>query len=425
MQAAIHVDNAAALQAAVEAGHSSIYVTGVIDRLSSLRLKPGQVLHGEGERAELHFRPGQPGVMLSADNQVSGLRLRTDLPQVAVGLSDDQPDLGQIALSDIHCHGRVHLEAAQAKTGSLVLRNIHVANADARLAAHRPAGFGVEVLLGALSVYNSSKDPASVWQLSAYNLSAGSKAHPVRGSGVFVFGGDYIAPATDPATAPGPDTKGGQIRVEVLETGEVWSDGGIPAGVGNLITGGVFVGSGVVAEHVHSHGAVTTFGQNDMVLDNWGTIARWQAAAPLVSHGPSGIGVVNFGQIQALVVTAPITTHGLGARGFNLYDGSLGTGDFAAIATYGDGAIGIQLSKPFGRITVHGNVTTTGGSGDSLVRGKVVNLKAHALSLKDGAQGERLAIEGDARAEGDGINALDLDAGRAGIGAIVVAGNSV
>lgn len=175
----------------------------------------------------------------------------------------------------------------------------------------------------------------------------------------------------------------------LLTTGEIHSDGGIPKGIGNLITGGVFVGSGVHARNVVNEAPTTTYGPNDMVLDNWGKVDSWAAKAPVTSYGSSGIGYVNFGDIGALTIDAPIETHGLGARGFNLYDGSLKEAAFRDITTHGDGAIGVQLSKPFGTITIDGNIRTEGGAGDSLVRGKVVHLEAHGLSLKRGPKENR------------------------------------
>ena len=85
----------------------------------------------------------------------------------------------------------------------------------------------------------------------------------------------------------------------------------------------MFVISGAFVQNVTNKGAVTTRGQNDMVLDNWGDVQTWTALQPITSHGPSGIGLVNFSDIGTLTVNAPIRTYGKGARGFNLYDGSV------------------------------------------------------------------------------------------------------
>lgn len=140
---------------------------------------------------------------------------------------------------------------------------------------------------------------------------------------------------------PTSTAEGGTIELKLQTTGEIHSDGGIPKGVGNLITGGVFVGSGVHASRVVNEGATTTYGPNDMVLDNWGKVDSWVAKAPVTSHGGSGVGFVNFGDIDTLTIDASIETRGLGARGFNLYDGSLKEASFQDITTHGGRAIGV------------------------------------------------------------------------------------
>ncbi|OIS90801.1 hypothetical protein [Brucella cytisi] len=133
-------------------------------------------------------------------------------------------------------------------------------------------------------------------------MSGGSKDHPLRGSGVFIFGGWFIPIDADLARAPAPTQEGGSIELTLLTTGEVYADGGIPKGTSNLITGGVFVGSGVHAQSVVNAGSTTTYGPNDMVLDNWGRIDTWIARAAVTSHGSSGIGFVNFGDIDILKI---------------------------------------------------------------------------------------------------------------------------
>ena len=258
--------------------------------------------------------------------------------------------------------------------------------------------------------------------MQARNISGGSRAYPLRGSGVFIFGGWFIPVDADPSQAPAPTQEGATIKLTLLTTGEVHSDGGIPKGTANLITGGVFVGSGVHAESIVNEGAATTYGPNDMVLDNWGKVTAWLARAEVTSYGDSGIGFVNFGDIDSLKVQAQVETHGVGARAYNLYDGTLKVAEFAGIQTYGDGAIGVQLSKPFGTITVEQDIRTHGGQGDSLVRGKVVHLKAHALSLKPGAKGDELRVKGQAVAEDSAVPDYDFAASPTVIGRIEIHG---
>ena len=254
--------------------------------------------------------------------------------------------------------------------------------ADVRGRVERPSAFGVEALQGAFTLWNRQPDAAAVITADLRDIAAGSDDAPVRGSGVFV-GGHRVENVT-----------GGTVLVSLLRTGEIHADGGIPPGTPDLISGGVFVISGAVVEKVVNGGAVTTNGQNDMVLDNWGEVTHWTATAPVTSHGPSGIGFVNFGEIDRLDMQAPIETFGAGARGFNLYGGSLRHASFKSIATHGDGSIGVQVSKPLPLLEISGDLTTEGGEGQSLVKGVQVSLKAIALSIKPGAEVGSIIVGG-------------------------------
>ena len=219
----------------------------------------------------------------------------------------------------------------------------------------------------------------------------------MRGSGV--CGGH----GTDDGKA-----SGGTLRVSTLTTGDVHTDGGIAAGTADLISGGVFVISGAVVETVTNRGPVTTLGQNDMVLDNWGDVHTWTALQPISSRGPSGIGFVNFSDIKTLQVQAPIRTFGKGARGFNLYDGSLGEAVFDSIDTHGDGSIGVQLSRPLPKLTITRNLSTEGGEGLSLVKGVQMTLKAIALSIKPGGVLGELNVGGSISTSGDDVVSVEV-----------------
>jgi hypothetical protein len=157
--------------------------------------------------------------------------------------------------------------------------------------------------------------------------------------------------------------------VSRLETGAIYSDGGIALGTPDQITGGVFTVHGAYVSVVRNRGPVVTYGTNDMVLDNWGTVDRWIAEGPITSYGQSGIGFVNFGRVQELRVNAPIETFGQGARGFNVYTGTVALAEFDRIVTHADRAVGIQISQPLGSIVVRRGIETFGGTGQSLVKG--------------------------------------------------------
>jgi hypothetical protein len=215
----------------------------------------------------------------------------------------------------------------------------------------------------------------------------------VRGSGIFVISaGD----------------EGGRLLVHRLQTGGIYSDGGIVPHTPDRICGGVFVVSGAFVDQVHNRGPVTTYGPNDMVLDNWGTVGTWTAEEKITSYGPSGIGFVNFGTLDLLQVKAAIETFGQGSRGFNVYTGTVNTAEFERVVTHADGAVGIQISQPVGTISVRRGIETYGGPGDSLVKGVVVKLPAIALSIKPGGSARKIAIGGGLITHGAGISPLEL-----------------
>jgi len=165
---------------------------------------------------------------------------------------------------------------------------------------------------------------------------------------------------------------------------------------------------GAFADSVRNRGPVTTYGVNDMVLDNWGVVDRWVAEDKITSHGPSGIGFVNFGTVNVLQVEAPIETFGQGARGFNVYSGTVNSAEFERIVTHADGAVGIQISQPVGQIRVRRGIETFGGAGNSLVQGVVVRLSAIALSLKPGGSAREISIAGGLITHGEGVSPLEL-----------------
>jgi hypothetical protein len=201
---------------------------------------------------------------------------------------------------------------------------------------------------------------------------------------------------------------GGRTMVRRLETGELHSDGGIAPGTADQISGGVFTVHGAWVDSVRNAGPVTTYGPNDMVLDNWGTVERWQADGKVTSYGPSGIGFVNFGELGVLRVNDTIETFGLGSRGFNVYAGTVRDAEFDRVITRADGAVGIQISQPVGRIAVRRGIVTYGGVGSSLVKGVVMQLPAIALSIKPGGSAQEIAIEGGLLSHGAGIEPLEL-----------------
>jgi len=382
------------LAAATDSTVSEIVVQASLTGVPTFRLSPGQTLTGATSSVVLHFAAGQDGVQLSADNKIENLALETDVERRALFNDTKVEHLGRLILSNIRTAGTVQLLANdKVRSGHVEAENVDVTAADARGYTQRPKGYGVEVIPGAFVLWNQQADRGVTITANLTGLTAGRAGAPVRGSGIFVGGaGD----------------SGGRLIVSRLETGAIYSDGGIAPGTPDRITSGVFVVSGAFVDRVANHGPVTTYGPNDMVLDNWGTVGTWTAEDKITSYGTSGIGFVNFGTVDVLQVKAPVETFGQGSRGFNVYTGTVHTAEFERIVTHADGAVGIQISQPVGQITVRRGIETYGGTGDSLVKGVVVKLAAIALSIKPGGSVRSISIAGGLTTHGAGVTPVEL-----------------
>jgi hypothetical protein len=388
------VSTSNALVAATKDGSvREIVVSGHLTDTPSVRLSPGQALRGADKNATITFADGVDGIQLSSDNRIDGLRLEAAPKQRAIFNDTTVASLGRIELCDLTTTGRVQILARdKVRRGHVSVDGLDIIAADARAENERPHGYGVYVLHGAFTLWNMQADDSVVVTADLVGLSAGRDGAPVRGSGVFVGGaGD----------------KGGRLKVSRLETGPIYSDGGIAAGTPDQITGGVFTVYGAHVDVVRNHGPVTTYGVNDMVLDNWGVVDLWIAEEKITSRGPSGIGFVNFGTVHDLRVAAPIETFGLGARGFNVYAGTVDVADFDRVATHADGAVGIQISQPIGRLIVRRGIETFGGSGQSLVKGVVMTLPAVCLSIKPGGSAREIEIGGGIKSNGKGVAPIE------------------
>lgn len=402
-----HVSDVAQLNEALASGVNEIEISGTLKGMPSVTMPPGVALRG----GELVF--GAKGLRLTQDNSVENVTVRTPLHELAIYNDPTVEDLGTLRLKNVTSFGQVYLTAeGSIRAGRIEADGVHVAAADTRGRADRPTGFGVEAMQGAFTLWNRQPDRGVVLIARLENISAGSSGVPVRGGGVFVGGHGDRAGKAD----------GGTVAVELLSTGDVFSDGGIAPGTPDLISGGVFIISGTHAMDVVNLGTTTTFGQNDMVLDNWGVVETWTAKAKVTSHGPSGIGFVNFGDIGVLRVEAPIETTGLGARGFNVYDGSLNEAIFDSITTRGDGSVGVQVSRDLPKLTIKGSLSTSGGTGESLVKGVLMPLSAIALSVKPTGNIGSVDIGENISTDGDGLSTVDLEGP---VGSLAVGGKII
>ncbi|MCO4349175.1 hypothetical protein [Staphylococcus agnetis] len=354
--------------------HAQIVITDNINVESPITLATGLQLEGKARSIEITGN-GQL-ITLTANNALKNLTLRTKKHEDAVSFQSQGVN-GDFKLEHVTTYGAINLTADDASDDIRVeITDVDVVEADVTHKSEGPSGFGVTVIQGGLTVWN--RTPQIRFDTQITDVSIGRDGEPVNGSGVFVSG-----------------TKEAKIHANLITTKDVYTHGLLKQGVADRISGGVFTVSNAHVERVENHGITKTYGFNDMVLDNWGAVKEWIVQNDVLSEGTSGIGFVNFGHIQLLDIQAPIMTKGTGARGINNYDGTIKELHLKRIETHGDGAVGIQISKPVGQITVHENVETYGGTGESLVKGVIKELSAIGISILDGAEVEGLEVKGN------------------------------
>lgn len=380
------------LVSALQNGQKEITITRSILCNYNILLPEGVSLTGKpqenGELPLLSFQHSD-GVGVSANNSVKNLNIDAPANHKAIFNTMVKQDLGTFTFENLFVKGQVSvITRVGVEKANIVINNLDIHSADARHYLEQPQKYGVNVLQGALTIYNINPKSDSLVSVAVSNLSIGRKNAPVSGCGVFISGfGD----------------KGGRTEITKLHTKAVYSNGKIPLGVADYITAGVFVLYGAHASEVVTDGEVITYGVNDMVLDVWGSVDNWISNAPVISYGPSGVGFVNFGFVKNFTVNAPLQTYGLGVRGYNQYDGTVDNISFQSIETFGDGSVGIQISKKIGTLMVNGNVTTHGSIGSSLVKGVYVDLPAYALSIKNGGEATSITIKGNIATYGDNV----------------------
>jgi hypothetical protein len=342
----------------------------------------------DGEYPLLSFQFSD-GIGISYNNSIKNLNIDAPVDCKAIFNTLVKDNLGDFVFDNLFIKGQLSFIArAGVEKASITINNVDIYAADTRHYLEQPQKYGVNVLQGALTIYNINPSKTSIINLSITNLSIGRKNAPVSGSGIFISGfGD----------------EGGEILIAKLHTQAVYSNGKIPLGVSDYITAGVFVLYGAHAQEVITNGEITTYGVNDMVLDVWGSVDNWISNAAITSYGPSGVGFVNFGYVKNFSVNAPLKTYGLGARGYNQYDGTVENITFESIETFGNGSVGIQISKKIGQLTVEKDITTHGSIGSSLVKGVYIDLPAYALSIKNGGEAKSITIKGNIVTHGDHV----------------------
>lgn len=350
-----------------------------------LILQPGVRLRGKNHSVTLSGNKDLIG--LSKDNAIKDLTLKTLKDKEAIFFRPKDTE-GEFSLENLVTYGAISLISDQAKNDiELTIDKLNIVEADVTHKKEGPQGYGVTVIQGALTVWN--RTPNIHFSTTITDVSIGQEDKPVNGSGVFVSG-----------------TKDAKIHATLITTKNIFTNGLLTEGTFDRISGGVFTVTNAHVDRVENKGITKTYGFNDMVLDNWGSVKEWIVRDEVRSEGTSAIGFVNFGNIKKLDIQAPIKTMGTGARGINNYDGTIEQLELNTIETRGDGAIGIQISKPMGDIKVHHDIVTYGRTGESLVKGEIQQLSAIGISILDGAEVQSLEVKGNIYTHGKDISPI-------------------
>ncbi|WP_281612984.1 hypothetical protein [Flammeovirga sp. SubArs3] len=389
------VQNYAELMVALDTPSiQQITITDTIYVPQSIRLPKGLILEGiNKEQSGLFFGDGD-GIGLTESNTVQNLTVQVSPVNRALFISSIHENLGKVTLQNLNVTGQIQLITRETTQQlQLKINAIDIVSADVRQRKETQSYFGVEVVQGALTVFNFCTDNKSEIQLEIDGISIGRKEAPVLGSGVLISGYGIT---------------GGKVVADLINTNAIYSNGMLPLGVNNIISGSLFIMAGVEVEQIVNSKELVTYGVNGMVLDNWGKVSNWIAKDNIISYGPSGIGFVNFGVVENFVSKRKIETFGLGARGFNQYEGTIDKAQFNEIITHGDGAIGIQVSKPVGEIRIDKSLTTLGSKGKTLVKGQIFELSADGISVLPKGTIQKLHIEEGIRTEGNGVVSLKV-----------------
>ncbi|WP_232276406.1 hypothetical protein [Paenibacillus sp. 481] len=377
-----------------------IEITQTLKVNNTITIPEKVTLKGATTDTRIIFEAGMDGIEVTNNNTLSDLCIEVSPKNRAIFNSYNQKSMGNLKIKNVKTIGSVQILAkSKIQNGHIEMINLHIIEADVLNRMERPEGFGVSVIQGALTIWNQQQSKDSVLSVSINGIQIGGKDKPVLGSGIFLSG-------YGPNALPNHN---GILTADVIDTDEIHSTGKIRLGISDVISGGLFIVHGVKVKNMTNRGTVTTYGVNDMVLDNWGEVSQWIAKKSITSHGASGIGFVNFGKISVLTIQSTIETFGQGARGFNAYTGDIGTACFKKVITHGDGAIGIQTSTRIDRLIVNDGIFTYGNIGDSLVEGIIKKIPAQGLSILKGTKANSFEIHGGIHVKGKDVDILNIE----------------
>jgi hypothetical protein len=367
-----------------------------LTNVPSIALLPFQSVSGEFDGKKIEFAPGIDGFRLSKGNELKNLTIVASPDKRAIYQDPDAESLATQHLHRLNVTGQISFVIGSAtKKGRIDASFVHIAQASTMHYADRPNRFGVDMVQGALTIWNRSEETVEI-EVDIAHYTCGSEAEPVNASGLVIAGA--------------PDEQAGSVKVNFLSTGAIYTKGEIAKGVADLVGAGISVGYNVLVRHINIYGHIVCLGGNEMGIYNWGTIERGSMTDRIETRGSNGCGFINAGIVNRFDFIADIETFGVGARGFYMFDGTIKDIHFNKITTHGDAACGVQFDRYIDVMSFSKGIETFGNAINVLFADTVVKASADAVSLKQGATVRLLKVTGDLVSHGEDVHTISDEA---------------
>lgn len=297
----------------------------------SIQLAPGVSITATREKLGFLSFPAGDGIGIQADNTIKNICIQTKADSRAIYLNSLQEDLGTITLKNLRITGQVQILLREHNHSlDLIMDSVDIVSADARLKMEKSIKNQLNMLQGALTIFNCSAFQDSKLTLSMEKISIGRHEAPVIGSGIFI---------ADLNNSPG------RVQVDLLSHNEIFSNSMIPNSSMQKSSGAICILEGVQVNEIISEGLLTTYGPHDHAIYNEGIIDRWILKEAVRSHGQGASGMINNGKINDFNAEDTFETYGAEASALILKGGHLVKGHFPALASYGKNSVTVFIAK--------------------------------------------------------------------------------
>ena len=165
------------LVSAIQNGEKEITITRSILCNYSILLPEGVNLNGKpqenGELPLLSFQHSD-GIGVSANNSVKNLNIDTPANHKAIFNTTVKQDLGTFTFENLLVKGQVSvITRVGVEKANIIIDNVDIHSADARHYLEQPQKYGVNVLQGALTIYNINPNADSIVSVAVSKVSRG------------------------------------------------------------------------------------------------------------------------------------------------------------------------------------------------------------------------------------------------------------